>query len=145
MKTYLETQEWINYSIPRGAIKRFRKHLNSENAICGTVWNNGPKRGQRTRPYGDYLYSQDRDKFMVDLRTYWLRFETILALPSVLWIDSSQTDFQFSEHGGISLSCLNASLDTLMPSLDKYLALTAQSEPEGEAGVVTLRGLFRAP
>lgn len=54
--------------LPRGAVKRFRELLNAQDT--------GPKHRhhryhQRTRKYGDYLYAQDRDKFMVDLRD-WL-------------------------------------------------------------------------
>lgn len=59
-------------AIPRGAIKRFREHLNAlpqyakhHNKVGKVVYQ------QRTRKYGDYLYAQDREKFMVDLAE-WL-------------------------------------------------------------------------
>lgn len=58
----------------RGDIKRYREFLNAEGSITGTLWANGRGRGQRTRQYGDYLYSQDREKFMVDMEE-WLRHE----------------------------------------------------------------------
>lgn len=57
----------MSAAIPRGAIKRFREHLNS---LPGPLHRNGPFHQQR-RPYGDYLYAQDRDKFMVELAE-WL-------------------------------------------------------------------------
>jgi hypothetical protein len=55
--------------LPRGTIKRFREYLNAQD-------NSGYKHRhfrfqQRTRKYGDYLYAQDREKFMVDLQE-WL-------------------------------------------------------------------------
>lgn len=71
--------------IPRGKIKDFRQFLNRQNAEQAarqrqkavtdpgrieTRHRNG-RFHQRTRGYGDYLYAQDRDKFMVDLRE-WL-------------------------------------------------------------------------
>lgn len=48
----------------RGARKAFREHLN-------VAFRNGPKHRhnryhQKTREYGDYLYSQDRDMFNVE-------------------------------------------------------------------------------
>ncbi len=51
--------------LPRGAIKRFREHLNT---VCATgpQYRNG-RYEQKTRPYGDYLYHQDRDKFFVEM------------------------------------------------------------------------------
>ena len=54
-------------SLPRGCVKAFRAHLN---ALPGEPHRHGRFR-QKTRLYGDYLYAQDRDKFMVDLRG-WL-------------------------------------------------------------------------
>lgn len=54
----------------RGDIKRFREHLNREGAIVG-AWTN-KRRGQKTRLYGDYLYAQDREMFMVHMAE-WLR------------------------------------------------------------------------
>ena len=68
--------------IPRGAIRIYREHLNQVNARAieraaeagvGGVeprHRNGRYR-QVKRLYGDYLYAQDRDKFMVDL-VEWL-------------------------------------------------------------------------
>jgi len=55
--------------IPRGKIREFREHLNT---LCSKSrgYRNFNYR-QRTRAYGDYLYHQDRDKFMVELRE-WL-------------------------------------------------------------------------
>lgn len=55
-------------AIPKGAIKRFRERLNALDA--------GNKHRhlayqQRTRRYGDYLYHQDHDRFMAELRQ-WL-------------------------------------------------------------------------
>lgn len=54
----------------RGDIKRFREHLNQENQ--GQPNHKNGRYEQRTRPYGDYLYAQDREKFMVDMEE-WLR------------------------------------------------------------------------
>ncbi len=42
--------------------KAFREYLNS---LGGANHRNGMYQ-QRTRPYGEYLYAQDRDKFNVD-------------------------------------------------------------------------------
>ena len=72
--------------IPRGKIKEFRELLNRENALVMDRENarqaNDPARiaskhrngryRQVKRLYGDYLYRQDRDKFMADIRE-WLR------------------------------------------------------------------------
>lgn len=67
--------------IPRGKIKAFRELLNRQDAEHGARQNekaitdftrvstkhrNGRFR-QLKRLYGDYLYAQDREKFMVDL------------------------------------------------------------------------------
>jgi hypothetical protein len=54
--------------IPRGAIKRFREYLN---ALPQTVRHRHGPYHQRSRPYGDYLYAQDRERFLVNLRE-WL-------------------------------------------------------------------------
>lgn len=59
-------------AIPRGAIKRYREHLNRQTA-GEPNWRHR-RFGQRTRNYGDYLYAQDRDKFMMELRE-WLAEE----------------------------------------------------------------------
>lgn len=54
--------------LKRGDIKRFREHLNYE---AGAYWHTHRRFGNRTRKYGDWLYFQDREKFMVDLQD-WL-------------------------------------------------------------------------
>jgi len=57
--------------IRRGDIKRYREHLNALNDIHPDAkWRNRTY-GQRTRSYGDYLYAQDREKFMMELEE-WL-------------------------------------------------------------------------
>lgn len=61
-------QQHREYMLPRGAIKEFRHHLNT---MAGNPHRNG-RYQQKTRQYGDYLYHQDREKFMVDLRE-WLK------------------------------------------------------------------------
>jgi hypothetical protein len=50
-------------SVQRGDIKKFREVLNK--ADRGD-WRNGAYH-QKTRPYGDYLYAQDREKFQIDM------------------------------------------------------------------------------
>jgi hypothetical protein len=50
-------------SYPRGTVKAFREYLNR---TCGTAYRNGAYH-QTSRPYGDYLYAQDREKFFDDL------------------------------------------------------------------------------
>lgn len=54
--------------IRRSDITRFRKLLNFTHA--DTLHRNG-RYQQRTRPYGDYLLAQDREKFLVELAE-WL-------------------------------------------------------------------------
>jgi len=54
--------------IKRGNIKRYREHLNAIHNAA--KWRNR-ERGQRKRLYGDYLYAQDRDKFMMEMEE-WL-------------------------------------------------------------------------
>lgn len=54
--------------IKRGDIKRYREHLNATHKDS-SLWRNGT-RGQKTRLYGDYLYHQDREKFMVELEEW---------------------------------------------------------------------------
>lgn len=49
-------------------IQRFRAFLNQSDHQ--PVWSNG-RHHQITRPYGDYLFAQDRDKFMAEL-SEWL-------------------------------------------------------------------------
>jgi len=57
-----------NNGIPRGAIQRFRAYLNQQDT------SGHPHRHlsfqQRVRLYGDYLYHQDRDRFMMELRQW---------------------------------------------------------------------------
>lgn len=54
----------------RGDITRFRKYLNR--VYAGTENHRHGRFQQRKREYGDYLYAQDRDKFMMEMRE-WLR------------------------------------------------------------------------
>lgn len=71
-------------SIPRGKIKAFRALLNRQNTEMvarqatrpvgdpcrvAATYRNG-RYHQSKRLYGDYLYHQDREKFMVDLRDW---------------------------------------------------------------------------
>lgn len=56
----------------RGDIKRFREYLNAQ---PGPKHKNG-RYEQRKRGYGDYLYAQDREKFMVELDE-WLTMEIL--------------------------------------------------------------------
>lgn len=51
----------------RENIRRFRAYLNS---LESTVNHKHNRYHQRKRPYGDYLYYQDRDKFMADLKLF---------------------------------------------------------------------------
>jgi phosphorylcholine metabolism protein LicD len=59
----------VRNKIPRGAIKKFRELLNNESA--GQPLHKHNQYHQLKRPYGDYLYAQDHEKFMVDLMD-WL-------------------------------------------------------------------------
>lgn len=52
----------------RGDVSRFKAHLNS---LPGNHHHNGRYR-QRVRKYGDYLYTQDMDRFFVELDE-WLK------------------------------------------------------------------------
>lgn len=52
-------------ALPRGTIKRFRAYLNAK--FVGTPNHKHNAFQQKTRGYGDYLYSQDREKFNVEL------------------------------------------------------------------------------
>ena len=54
----------------RGDIKRFREHLNSLDD--GESNHQHGRYHQLKRKYGDYLYAQDREKFMVDMAE-WLK------------------------------------------------------------------------
>ena len=51
----------------RGDIKRFREYLNG---LPQTTPHRHHRYRQRVRKYGDYLYHQDREKFMVDLKEW---------------------------------------------------------------------------
>ena len=57
--------------IPRGKIKEYRELLNRQHEEAGSLKHRHHRYHQRTRPYGDYLYAQDRERFMVNLRE-WL-------------------------------------------------------------------------
>lgn len=52
--------------LPRGTIKSFREYLNKKFEFT-EKHSNGRYR-QKTRLYGDYIYNQDREQFMVELR-----------------------------------------------------------------------------
>jgi hypothetical protein len=65
-------------SIPRGKIKEYREKLNREHEAAGSVKYRHGRYQQRTRLYGDYLYAQDREHFMINLRE-WL--ESSLTTP----------------------------------------------------------------
>jgi hypothetical protein len=58
----------------RGAIKAYREYLNGAYPVVeGNITHSYAKgtRGNlwpRKRPYGDYLYSQDREMFMIGLK-----------------------------------------------------------------------------
>ena len=60
----------MNAIIPRGTIKRYREHLNALDV--GDSKHMHLCYRQRTRKYGDYLYNQDRERFMLQLRE-WLK------------------------------------------------------------------------
>lgn len=51
--------------LPRGTIKSFREYLNAKFSDSAKHRNNAYR--QKTRPYGDYLYYQDRDLFNFEL------------------------------------------------------------------------------
>jgi hypothetical protein len=53
----------------KGDIARFREFLNRQDT--GDSKHQHRSFRQRTRKYGDYLYNQDRERFMVDI-TEWL-------------------------------------------------------------------------
>jgi hypothetical protein len=57
--------------MPRGKIRAFRELLNRQNLEAGGRLHRNGRFHQLKRLYGDYLYAQDREKFMVDLRA-WL-------------------------------------------------------------------------
>lgn len=52
-----------------GDIKTYREKLNRDSAGQPN-WKHTGNRGQRVRPYGDYLYAADREMFMVGLREW---------------------------------------------------------------------------
>lgn len=52
--------------LPRGTIKSFREYLNVK--FGKTEKHSNGRYQQKKRMYGDYLYNQDRDQFMVELR-----------------------------------------------------------------------------
>lgn len=54
--------------IQRGDIKQFREYLNK---LPQAKRHAHRRFRQRTRRYGDYLYHQDRERFMVELKE-WL-------------------------------------------------------------------------
>ena len=45
----------------------FRKHLNE---TCAGYKHRHQRGGQRVRPYGDYLFAQDREKFEYEFKEY---------------------------------------------------------------------------
>jgi hypothetical protein len=57
---------------PRGTVKRFRQHLNATvpDHLGEAHWQpaNGGRAGARSRGYGDWLYSADREMFFFELR-----------------------------------------------------------------------------
>ena len=52
--------------LPRGTIKSFREYLNKKFAF--TEKHSNGRFQQKSRLYGDYIYNQDREQFMVELR-----------------------------------------------------------------------------
>ncbi len=59
--------------MPRLTKKMFREHLNARYPVPearGTVNAAGPVYGPTKRPYGDYLYAQDRDKFDLEFEEW---------------------------------------------------------------------------
>jgi hypothetical protein len=57
----------------RGDIKRFREFLNEQSISAPKHRHN--RFHQASRQYGDYLYHQDREKFMVEMAE-WLETGT---------------------------------------------------------------------
>lgn len=55
--------------VRRGDVARFRELLNTQ---AGERKHRHNRYHQRTRKYGDYLYAQDREKFMVNMREWLL-------------------------------------------------------------------------
>jgi hypothetical protein len=56
-------------TFPRGMIKAYREYLNEQHGYNtdGGQYINKHSPGARTRLYGDYLYSQDREMFIVSM------------------------------------------------------------------------------
>ena len=58
---------------PRGAIKEYRALLNARHQAMPVIVNHRNWRyRQVSRGYGDYLYFQDREKFDMELREWWI-------------------------------------------------------------------------
>ena len=55
--------------VRRGDVARFREYLNAQDS---GIKHRHHRYHQRTRKYGDYLYAQDRDKFLVNMREWLL-------------------------------------------------------------------------
>jgi len=53
-------------TLPRGTIKSFREYLNAKFGKCEPHING--RYQQKKRMYGDYIYNQDREQFMVELQ-----------------------------------------------------------------------------
>lgn len=51
----------------RGTITAFKKYLNQRFPAVKGLWKNN-QYGNKTRDYGDYLYSQDRNMFNARLK-----------------------------------------------------------------------------
>ncbi len=51
---------------PKGTIKAFRKYLNKQFPVATSPYKNNHY-GNKKRNYGDYLYTQDRDMFDMNL------------------------------------------------------------------------------
>ena len=51
------------------SIKDFKEYLNNLEKKDGEKWHNG-RYGATKRLYGDYLYSQDREHFLVNYNEY---------------------------------------------------------------------------
>jgi hypothetical protein len=67
--------------ITRGNIRAYREFLNETypadgGKSRGQINGRGPVRGRIKRAYGDYLYFQDREKFMVELQEWLLMGES---------------------------------------------------------------------
>jgi hypothetical protein len=67
----MKTEEPI---IRRGDVKRFREYLNEH--FRDTPKHQNGRYQQKTRPYGDYLYAQDRDMFQFEMREWLASLES---------------------------------------------------------------------